>query len=138
MTDAIVATTAYEVNSEVIACRMNIEANFLRLARLLKQVRDEKLYRALDHLTFESYLGDPEIGIKRSSAYKLITEYERYVLRLGVPETRLIGIGSKKLSIIGPVVERDKDEWLDRAEALSSSDLIAEVRNAQGKPPLLP
>jgi hypothetical protein len=136
MTTEIVAAKAHQVNAEVIACKMNIEANFLHLAKLLKQIRDENLYRALDHSTFESYLGDPEVGIKRSSAYKLICEYERYVLRLAVPETRLIGIGSKKLSIIGPVVEGDKEEWLGQAEALSASDLINSVRQARGKPPL--
>jgi len=127
---------AFGINSEIVACKMNIEANFIHLAQLLKRVRDEKLYLSLDQKTFESYLGDPDIAIGRSTAYKLIASWELYVERLSVPEPTLLDIGSKRLGYISPVVSDDVDGWLSKAKSLSLSDLLQEVRSCQGKPPL--
>jgi len=136
MTNAIVATTAYEVDSQIRQADMNVRANFLVLARLLCQMRDEKLYLALDCPTFESYLGTVGVEGNRSWLYKLIRAWETFSRRLGVSDARLIEIGPSKLDIIAPVVtDENKDEWLDKT-ALSKSDLINEVRSCQGKPPL--
>lgn len=138
MTDAIVAATAYEVDSQIHQANMNVRANFLVMARLLVRVRDEKLYRALDHPTFESYLGTLGAEGNRQWLYKLCRAWEKFSKQLGVSDARLIEAGPSKLDIIAPVVtDENKDEWLDKT-VLSKSDLINEVRRSTGKPPLLP
>jgi len=129
---------AFGVNSEIVACKMNIEANFIHLAKLLKRVRDEKLYLSLDHKTWESYLGDPDIAIGRSTAYKLIAAWELWVEKLSVPEPALLDIGSKRLGYIAPVVSNDVEGWLSKARSLSLSDLLMEVRSFRGLSSLPP
>jgi len=137
MTTEIVGREAHELDRQIVACNYNVRANFLKMAELLVKMRDEKLYRALDHLTFESYLGTLGAEGNRAWLYKLIRAWETFSKRLGVPDAQLIEIGPSKLDIIAPVVNAaNKDEWLDGAAVLSKSDLIAEVRQVQGKPPL--
>jgi hypothetical protein len=136
MTTEIVASTAHELNEQIVACNLNVRANFLKMAELLCRMRDEKLYIALDCPTFESYLGTLGVEGNRSWLYKLIRAWETFSKRLGVSDARLIEAGPSKLDIIAPVVTEDnKDEWLDKT-SLSKSDLINEVRSCQGKPPL--
>ena len=134
------AEIAFEINSKIIECRMNIEANFIQLARLLKRVRDEKLYVILNHKTFESYIADPDLAMSRSKVYRLIRAWELYVEKLSIPEPVLIDVGSKRLEIIMPMVpamilnEQHRIDWLNKARELSRSDLENEVRQCQGKP----
>jgi hypothetical protein len=139
MTIELVAAEAHQINKWIIECRMNIEANFIQLAGLLKRVRDEKLYVVLDHKTFESYIADPDLAMSRSKAYKLIRTWELYVEKLSIPKQILIDIGSKRLEIISPLVpamileEHHREDWLNKARELSRSDLENEVRQCQGK-----
>jgi len=136
MTTESIASTAYELDVQIHAANFNIRANFLVLARLLCKMRDEKLYRVLDHPTFESYLGTLGAEGNRAWLYKLCRAWELFSKKLGVPDARLIEAGPSKLDIIAPVVnEENKDEWLNKTE-LSKSDLIQEVRSHLGKPPL--
>jgi hypothetical protein len=64
--------------------------------------------------------------------YRLVKLFEVY-RELGVPEAKLLPIGTTKLSVVIPVVKTDVDLWLTKAAELSKSDLINEVRVAQGK-----
>lgn len=110
----------------------NVRANFLILGKLLKENRDYSLWKT-EYDSFESLLGDPQIGIKRSTAYGLIHIVELYLDKLGVPAERILSIGNAKLLAIAPVVESDKDGWLAQAEQLSKSDLKISIAEAGGK-----
>jgi hypothetical protein len=110
----------------------NVRANFLILGKLLKENRDLSLWKT-EYDSFESLLGDPQIGIKRSTAYGLIHIVELYLEKLGVPAERMLSIGNAKLLAIAPVVESDKDGWLAQAEQLSKSDLKLSIAEAGGK-----
>jgi hypothetical protein len=133
----IVAAAAYQLNEAILQCNMDIRGSFLHMAALLVQMREERLYRALDYDTFESYLGSLGAEGNRSWLYKLIRSYELFSQKLQIPNNRLIEVGPSKLDVIASVVNEDnKDEWLDKAAALSKSDIILEVRSFQGKPPL--
>lgn len=110
----------------------NVRANFLLLGKLLKENRDNALWK-LEYDSFESLLGDPSIGLKRSTAYGLIQIVELYLEKLGVPAERILGIGNAKLLAIAPVVESDKEGWLAQAEQLSKSDLKIQIAEAGGK-----
>lgn len=110
----------------------NVRANFLLLGKLLKENRDNALWK-LEYDSFEGLLGDPSIGLKRSTAYGLIQIVELYLEKLGVPAERILGIGNAKLLAIAPVVESDKEGWLAQAEQLSKSDLKISIAEAGGK-----
>lgn len=145
-------TRAWEMHQLVVRLRDEIEVRFLRLGMALRLIRDERLYEALGHATFESYLGDAEVGLSRRHAYRLIGVAETYlparataVANGAGPELesladadRLASVGVRKLDILRPVVaDAPPDEvgrWLATAEALSVSDLELEVREARGLP----
>jgi len=135
----IVAAAAYQLNEAIHQCNLNVRANFLKMAQLLVQMREEKLYRALDFDTFESYLGSLGAEGNRSWLYKLIRSYELFSEKLQIPNSRLIEIGPSKLDVIAPVVTAENQaEWLDKAAALSKSDIIQEVRSFRGLSSLPP
>lgn len=134
MTTEMVASAAYELNEQIVQCNLNVRANFLLMAGLLVKMRDEKLYRALDHRTFGSYLGTLGAEGNREWLYKLMRCWEKFSKKLSVKDETLILIGPSKLDIIAPVVnEENKEEWLVKAAELSKSDIINEVRQSQGK-----
>lgn len=140
----LVAVEAHELRDKIIQLKKDVALNSFALGYLLKRIRDEKLYRSLDHDTFNEFLGDPDIGMGRSTAYFFIELHERYVERLNVPPEKLAAIGTKRLQLINPVVSTLLDkpaeagEWLDKAEHLSFSDLKLEVDEALDRPKSLP
>lgn len=133
-------TKAEECHKEVLARTIITANNLLELGKLFKTIRDEKLYKLLGADTFNEYCGFSEISYGRSTIYSFIHVYEKYVLRLGIPAEVLSKIGHRRLQIINPVIkgERTATIWIENAEVLSESDLINEVRRAQGKPDMIP
>jgi hypothetical protein len=109
------------------------------MAKLLVQVRDEKLYHALDCPTFESYLGSISAEGTRGWLYKLIRAWEVFSRKMEIPDQTLIAIGPSKLDIIAPMApammldDQHRADWIGKAAELSKSDLINEVRICQGK-----
>ncbi len=140
MTTEMVATTAYELDAKIHAANINVRANFLVMAKLLVQMREERLYKALDYPSFESYLGSLGAEGNRAWLYKLIRAWEVFSKKMEVPDKTLIEIGPSKLDVIAPLApammleEHHKAAWLTKAIVLSKSDLINEVRECQGKP----
>jgi hypothetical protein len=129
----ITANKAHENYEATIQARANIQGNFLVLGQLLKSNRDDSLWKFLDHDSFESYLGSPEFGFKRSTAYKLIALVELYIDKLNVPANRLVAVGTSKLDKIAKVVESDVEGWLSKAEHLSVSSISEELGRGPGK-----
>jgi hypothetical protein len=127
---------AYGMFQEICQRRSEIAINFLELGRLFKAMRDERYFECLDYETFEEFLGCPEISMRRSTVYGLIQIYELFVERLKIDHAFLASIGHAKLQVISPVVRNatDPTDWIYKARELSRSDLITEVRLAQGKP----
>lgn len=124
---------AYWNREATITCLNHVQRSFLSLAFLLKENRDKKLYKLLDYLMFEDYLGSPEISISRAWAYDLIGVYELYIEKLQREEEELRDAKITKLLAIRSVVESNPDEWIGKCIALSKSDLKEEVRVAQGQ-----
>ena len=139
MTTEIVASVAYDLNEQIVQCNLNVRANFLHMAKLLVQMRDEKLYLALDCPTFESYLGTLGAEGTRGWLYKLIRAWELFSKKMEIPDQTLIAIGPSKLDILAPMVptmilnDKNRADWIGKAANLSKSDLINEVRAVQGK-----
>ena len=127
---------AFSNLQEIIYHRREVSYGFLNLARLLKENRDKGYFKLLGYETFEAMLADPQLALKRSTAYMLMGHYQLYIEELKRSEDELAEIGSRRLSIIKPVVKRDPDTWLSYAREMSKSDLQDEVRDAQGLPPV--
>ena len=141
-TAIITADKAHDNYEKTVRTRAGLEGGFIVLGMLLKESQEDSLYKFLGYDSFNEYLGAPELGFKRSTAYKLIGLISLFVDKLKIPETRLIGVGSTKLGAIAKVVENDVEGWLSKAEHLSKSSLDEEINGVSGRetisPPLSP
>lgn len=116
----------------ILAAKYNVVANYLVLGLLFKENRDEGLFKLLGYDSFEDFIGSPEVGFSRSKAYGLIRIRELYKEKLGIDDKTLLEIGNAKLALIAPVVESDKEGWLEKARHLSKSDLRIEIGQGPG------
>lgn len=138
---------AEDVHKEILVRTIVTANNLLELGRLFKEVRDEKLYKLLGADSFKEYCAYPEIPYARTTIYSFIGIYEKYILKLEIPHDTVARVGHWKLQLLkakdahGRELVKDKHDvsvWFSRALNLSDSDLINEVRSAQGKPEMLP
>jgi hypothetical protein len=137
-TSLMVQSAKAEENKEqIIQAKLNVAANYLVLAHLLKENRDGSLFKLLHCDSFDEFLGMPEIGFSRSKAYSLIQIWELYKDKMGIDDHTLLDVGNSKLLMIAPLVEKDK-EWLSKAKALSKSDLRLEINGVSGRESISP
>lgn len=122
---------AYFLDKEIKQLVRNVRSSYIYLAELLYKIKVEKLYEKLDYETFWAYVGQPEISLKRSTVYKLLGVYEKFVLEEKVPHDRLIGIDYNKLDMVKNKVDGNADEWIAKAESLSRSDLLGEIKGEE-------
>jgi len=105
-----------------------IQANMIVLGRLFHENHSFGYYKVLGCSTWKEFLAQPDICYQESTVRSLVGIYKRYVLELKVDEDRLMNIGHYRLRLISPVVKDNPEEWLSKAEHLSLSDLIYEVK----------
>ena len=117
----------YNLDKRIKILVHNIRVTYIYLAELLYQVKNEKIYEQLGYESFWAYIGTPEISLKRSTVYKLLGIYEKFVLEEKVPHDRLSKIDYNKLDLVRSKVNGNAEEWLEKAEHLSRSDLRGEI-----------
>ena len=105
---------------------------FLDTGRLLKVLRDEKLYLHLGYEGWLDFINSGEVTIRQSTIYAYISIYEMYVMKYGFPPVSLAKIPWDKLHMALPAVRKSKDkdeveEWIEKARVLSRSDLAIEL-----------
>ena len=127
-TKQITPQYAYSIDVDLKDIKKNLNYSFMAIGYYLHEIKDKKLYELLDYESFNSYISQPELAIKRSTAYKLIGIYEKFSLEHKVSHDRLLGIDYAKLDMIRTKVDDENiDELLGKAESLSRSDLKAEI-----------
>ncbi len=127
----VMAGEAWERHQRIVALRNEFENSFLGLGEELYWFESKKQYKDLGHDTFESYLADPDVDIGRRMAFMLKGVYQTFVLNLKVQPAALLPAGTDKLELLRPhVTEENVTEWLDKAAALSRSDLRREIAGA--------
>jgi hypothetical protein len=113
---------------KVVEIKRDVEKNFLDLGMLLCQNRDNSLWEILDYESIESFFGDPKVGLKRSTAYGLMQVWDFYITKLQIAQDDLAEVGVSKLKMLVAHVDKDNVlEWIDKAKALSKSDLKLEL-----------
>lgn len=116
---------------QTIVLKNRITKNLLELGKLLKESQDNEYFKAYAE-SFTEYLGTPEISLSRSFAFKLIFNYSKWVIEFGVSQAKLGMIDSEKLYLTGTrATEENYEEWLERAETLSRSDIIMMVHEKE-------
>lgn len=101
--------------------------NFFIMGAILQEIHDNKYYETMGYDTFPSYLADPEIGIKASTAYHAINIVKHFTIE----ETSGVNY-SKLIRIVSKVTDKNKDELVLMARTLSTSDLVRELKKMEG------
>jgi hypothetical protein len=87
---------------------------FLRVGKILKQIRDEELYKHIGdggNDSFSQFLASPEIAIKRPTAYLYIRVYEFYIELMQFSEEKVVAIPAYKLFRLLPLLkDKSKEE----------------------------
>ena len=121
---------------KIVEIKRDVEKNFIDLAFLFVQSRDFRLWEFLDYESFEAFIADPMIKMKRSSVYDLMRIYDIFISKLKVSEDDLIIAGRANLLEAAKVLEKDSSDvvkWVNEAKELSKSDMKLEVSTALGK-----
>lgn len=115
---------------DAISKKHLMEIQWLELCAMLKEIRDGALYEGRWD-SFEDFLQDPQMGLDKASASKMITIHEKFVLEYKMSPARIANVGGwSKVAEILPAVKDKKsaEEWMDKATSLSKTDLRKEVK----------
>lgn len=124
---------AFAVNQQLILAKKQSDYLFLVIGKLLKQIRDEKLYEQLDFINFGEFLYSNEVSFSKESAFMYIRVYEYYILKLRMTEEQVGKISVSKLSMMIPVLKGIEDEskaieMVEEYGVLTHSDFMLKIR----------
>lgn len=115
-------TAAVALNQQIITAAALAQENLYRMCVLLKQMRDDKLYKELGYQNFEDYC-ENEVGFSRRNARNYIAVIEHFdgksISRFGVT----------KLSLLASLSESQQEEIQQKVdvEDVSVRELKAEI-----------
>ena len=114
---------AYDLHQRILVTAQMAQKNLYDMCIMLKQMRDEKLYKDLGYQNFGEYC-ENEVGMKRSNAYSYISVIEK------IENVQTFGqIGISKLSLLAALSEseQEKIQATVNVEDTSVRDLKAEI-----------
>lgn len=101
--------TAAELNQKIIFTAQMAQQNLFDMCVMLKQMRDEKLYKELGYQNFEDYC-ENEIGITRRQGQKYSKIGEMYSTENGKSTSHFKNIGTEKLYLLASLSESQQEE----------------------------
>ena len=108
--------------------------SFLHIGKILKKIKEEKLYKYLgkdspEFETFENFIKTPEVGIELRKAYYLIQIFNIFCLKFKFKPEDLTGLYWTTLRILLPLVNKDNIEGLlEKARTLTRGHLETEIK----------
>lgn len=121
---------AMQLHSDIMAARGAAASALVDSCRMLKEMRDKKLYTALGFEDFGAY-AEQMAGIKQRQAYNYIKVYEQLSPKL-IAEHAAAGV--TKLLLLTQVSELDRDEFAagHDLEGMSVREIEALVKEKNG------
>lgn len=115
--------TAVKLNQKIIFAAQMAQKNLYDMCMMLKEMRDNKLYKELGYQNFEEYC-EQEVGISRHMAYK----YTDVVSIKNVESIQHFGI--TKLSLLASLSESQQEEIQEKVkvEDVSVRELKEEIK----------
>lgn len=114
---------AIELNQKIIITAQAAQQNLYDMCVMLKQMRDDKLYKELGYANFEDYC-ENKVGMNRRNAYRYIAVIENVK-----NVTSMSQIGMTKLSLLASLSESQQEEIQQTVnlEETSVRELKAEI-----------
>lgn len=133
---------AFDLNRKLLTARKLQDITFIAMGKMLKVIRDRKLYKTLDFEDFSQYLASEELDFSREKAYLYIRIYEVFVERLQLKQEELSKLGVVRLMMLAPVVKKIDDDKeaiqkVEEAKDLRYNDFVRKTKtenNKDGKP----
>lgn len=131
--------TPFELHTELLESIAFTKTGFVIIGKLLYQLNTgSKFLKAVGEgiNTWEDYIAQPEIGLARGEASRLMQIYEEFVLRLGLSEEEVAKIPVKNIHYLLPIVKGKKTtkemmSLIDDARHLSQKDFKERVYEAK-------
>ena len=116
---------AYELNQRIIAAAQMAQKNLYDMCVLLKQMRDDKLYKELGYQNFEEYCVK-EVGFSARNARNYIAIIENVS---DEKRKSISAFGMTKLSLLASLSESQQEELQEKVdvESVSVRELKAEI-----------
>lgn len=133
---------AFATWAALLSAKRSHDGLFLVIGKLLKDVRDDKLYEQLDYDNFSQFLSSEELGFSREKAYMCIKTYEYYIEYLEMDPEHIGQMNISRLSMMVPVLRQIEDKTaavkqIEEMNSLRHEDFVREVKNRanrDGKP----
>jgi len=122
---------AFDLQAGIAADIAGMRRSWARLASRLHEFHAAQGWRSLGSETFNEWLAQPEIGLRRKHAYVLIQAWGEFVVTRDVPPAELDTVDLTKVETVLPALNRgevDPEEALADCRALSRSDLREKYR----------
>ena len=112
----------HKLRQELLDLAVSATEHFFRLGEIMKEVRDDELWRA-GYESFAAFFSDPELDYKKSSVYHAIKLAELF------PKwKKLTDVPVGKLILIAPHVDStNKEALIKDARGMAHSDLRHEL-----------
>jgi hypothetical protein len=118
----------------IASLKQTVCANLVVIGGLLNEIKANELYKE-QFETFEEFLGSPEVSMGRATAFKAMA-INAFLVEQKIKAEDVADIDPDKIyRVIRAAKKQGLGEWLEKARALSRSDLANEVREAVGLPP---
>lgn len=117
---------AFALDRKAKASVSGANVAYWNLAEALYELSEIRGWELLGLDTVEEYLGQPELGLKRSTYFHAVRIWRDLVVVKGVDPERLAATSPAKIQEVVPTImsgDVEVDRALDDAEALSKSDL---------------
>lgn len=143
---SISSEEAFKVFEELRTAIHEHRWSYFVVGRLMKRIRDEKLYLVLNggYDKFKEFLTDPEVKIRESSTiYAYIRIHEYYILELGMKKEELVDIPMGKLqSILPKLKDLEKEKAIEMLEGIrpltgNDTDVVIKENNLETDRPSL-
>jgi hypothetical protein len=123
----------FDVYQKLLFAKRSHEVLFLVIGKLLKEIRDKKLYKKLDYENFGQFLGSEEIAFSRESAFLYIRVFDFYIEHLQLTEGVVSEINVSRLSLMLPILKKieNKEDCIKKIEELNTmrnKDFMLEVK----------
>jgi hypothetical protein len=135
------ADLTFDLFKKLVLARRTQDFVFLAIGKMLKIVRDRKLYKHLDFENFSQFLASEEIDFSREKAYMYIRIYDLYVEKLQLNPDSVAKIGVVRLNLLAAEVKNmPREEAVERIEEAGSmryNEFVREHKeknNKDGKP----
>ena len=123
---------AWDRYMRIRGIRAYVDELGLEMGKELHIFQREEQYKELGYFSFNAFLADPDVSIRRRTAYRLMRNYRKYVLELSVPMKALVPVGTSKLDAMVPYVDDGNiDEMLNKGATLTLGNLKTELTGVE-------